>query len=181
VRRVLVVGSGGSGKSYLARQLGPKLGLPVFHLDPLFWKPGWVETPEAEWRAIQAQLVRRPKWIIDGNHAPTLDLRLRAADTVILLDMPRRLCLWRVVKRSLQHRRRERLDRAAGCRERLNWSFLRWVWTFPKEGRPEVFDGMARHAPGVELIVLRHRRDIASFVARFEPESPGSKVTSPAQ
>jgi adenylate kinase family enzyme len=179
VQRVLIIGSGGSGKSYLARQMGPRLGLPVIHLDPLFWKPGWVETPEPDWRAIQEQLVRRPRWIIDGNHASTLDLRLRAADTVVFLDMPRRLCLWRVVKRSLQHRGRDRIDRAEGCRERLNRSFLRWVWGFPKEGRDQVFEALARFGDGVDLIVLHHRQDIARFLERCRPEPSVTLVSPP--
>ena len=178
MRRVLIIGCGGSGKSYLARQLGPQLGLPVFHLDPLFWKPGWVETPQPQWRAIQEQLVRRPRWVIDGNHAPTLDIRLPVADAVIFLDVPRRLCLWRVVKRSLRHRRRDRIDRAAGCRERLNWSFLRWVWTFPRSGRPEVLDALARYAPGVHVVVLRRRREMHRFVQGCRPDRAEPRVTS---
>lgn len=181
MRRVLIIGSGGSGKSYLARELGPRLSLPVVHLDPLFWKPGWVETPEPQWRAIQQVLVRRPAWIIDGNHASTLDLRLPAADTVIFLDMPRWLCLTRVVKRSLRHRRRDRIDRAEGCRERLNWSFLKWVWTFPKDGRQAIADALARYGEGKEVVVLRHRRDIARFAEQCAPEVTEHKVTSRAR
>ena len=181
VRRVLIIGSGGSGKSYLARELGPRLDLPVVHLDPLFWKPGWVETPEPQWRAIQQVLVRRPAWIIDGNHASTLDVRLPAADTVVFLDMPRWLCMTRVVTRSLRHRRRARIDRAEGCRERLNWSFLKWVWTFPKHGREQIEDALARHGDGTEVIVLRRRRDITRFVRRSAPEVGARKVTSPAR
>jgi adenylate kinase family enzyme len=174
-----VIGSGGAGKSYLARELGRRLRLPVVHLDPLFWGPGWVPTPEQEWRAVQAELVRQPSWIIDGNHGPTLDVRLPAADTVVLLDAGRLLCMWRVVVRSLRHRRRPRPDRAAGCRERLDRAFLRWVWTFPRQGRPQVLAAIEEHAASARVIVLRRRSEVASFLASCGAPAPAPAVSPP--
>ena len=95
MNRVLIIGSGGSGKTTLARRLAERTGLPLIHLDALYWRPGWDPTPGDEWRARIAALVRGERWIIDGNYGGTLDLRLEACDTVIFLDVSRWVCLWR--------------------------------------------------------------------------------------
>ncbi len=76
------------------------------------------------------------RWIADGNYGSTLELRLAATDTVIFLDFPRWLCTGRVVKRVWTYRRGERSDMVAGCDERVDWDFVKYVWTFPKKHRP---------------------------------------------
>jgi hypothetical protein len=86
MERVLVLGSPGSGKSTFARQLAATLGLPVFHLDQIYWNPGWVETPPEQFREVQRALVRGERWIIDGDYGATLEVRLAAAGTVVVLD-----------------------------------------------------------------------------------------------
>ncbi len=83
MRRVLVIGSGGAGKSTFARRLGDILQIDVIHLDTFYWRPGWVETPKPEWREIVLGLVQRESWIMDGNFSGTLEQRLEACDTVI--------------------------------------------------------------------------------------------------
>jgi hypothetical protein len=83
LRRVAIVGCGGSGKSTVARELGRRTGLPVVHLDPLFWSSDWQPCPPEEWEAIQRRLVAEEGWIIDGNYGGTMELRLAAADTVV--------------------------------------------------------------------------------------------------
>ncbi len=86
MRRVMIIGSGGSGKSTLARQLGKILNIEVFHLDAIHWKPGWVETPLDEWKAIIDELTKKETWIIDGNYGDcTMETRIQAADTIIFL------------------------------------------------------------------------------------------------
>lgn len=150
-----------------ARDLAARLDVPVVHLDPLFWRPGWVETPQEEWRATQEMLVAADAWVIEGNHAPTLDVRLRAADTLVMLDRNRAVCMWRVVRRSLAYRHRERPDRAPGCPERLNREFLRWVWSFPAEGRPEVMTAVRDFAGGKAFHRLRTQREVERFLAEL--------------
>jgi adenylate kinase family enzyme len=78
----------GAGKSTFAGQLSAKTGLPVIHLDVYFWKPGWVQPSDTEWRAVQNTLLAGEAWIADGNYHETLDLRLARADTVVFLDTP---------------------------------------------------------------------------------------------
>lgn len=99
MKRVVVVGAGGSGKSTFARRLGEATRLPVVHLDQLAFRPGWVSVPKDEWSALQEDLVACDEWIIDGNRESTVPIRLRRCDTVIFLDYPRVLSSFRALKR----------------------------------------------------------------------------------
>jgi adenylate kinase family enzyme len=142
MRRIVVIGSSGAGKSTLSQQLGDHLQVPVIHLDRLFWRPGWEKTPEAERVDIVTHLVAGEKWIIDGTYRKTLDIRLQAADTIILLDLPRWICVYRAVKRRFQYRYQKRQDIADDCDESLfNISFprfLRKIWNYPERARPGI-------------------------------------------
>ena len=169
MQRVLVIGSGGAGKSTVAREIAARLGLPLIHLDAHYWRPGWTETPADEWTAIVAKLTAEPRWVMDGNYGGTMAMRLAAADTVVFLDLPRVVCLWRVVKRRLMYHRRSRPDIAPGCPEQLNWEFLSWIlWTFPRLHRQRNLDRV-RAAPHVSVIMLRSRRQVDRFLERLAP------------
>ena len=130
MRRVVVMGPPGSGKSTLARRIGARHGLPVFHLDQAYWRPGWVEAPAAEFQAEVARLAALPAWVIDGNYVDTIGPRFRTADMVIYLDVPSWLSVLRIVARTLVHYRKVRTDSAPGCPERLDIGFLRFAWSW---------------------------------------------------
>lgn len=168
MRKVLVIGSGGAGKSTLARRLGGLLGLPVIHLDVHYWKPGWAETPKDAWQETVEGLAARDSWVMDGNYSGTLAARLAACDTVVFLDLPRALCLWRVLKRLVMYRQKGRPDMAEGCSETLDFKFLLWVWGYPKRSRPKVFRLVEENAAGAKFIHLRSRAEVREFLARVE-------------
>jgi len=123
VKRVIVIGSGGAGKSTLARKMGEILDLPIHHLDRLHWKPYWTETPKEEWQKIQADLCTEEEWIIDGNYGGTMDIRLAACDTVVFLDLSRWLCVFRALKRSMDLSGERRPDLPEGCDEQFDLDF----------------------------------------------------------
>ena len=169
MNKVMVIGSGGAGKSTTARRLAAATGLPLVHLDQLFWRPGWVQTPSDEWRRVMEQLVAEDRWVIDGNYGGTMDIRLGAADTVLFLDVPRLRCLTRVVKRALRNLGRTRDDMAPGCPDRLTWEFVRWVWSYPVTRRPGILAKLtAFESGGGRVVVLRtsgETRDFLSTIA----------------
>ena len=165
MKRVLVIGSGGAGKSTFARRLGERLGLPVIHLDRLYWRAGWVETPKDEWRRKVEELCAGESWVMDGNYSGTLDVRLGACDAVIFLDLPRVLCTWRVVKRALIYRNTSRPDVAEGCPENLNREFCWWVWNYPRRSRPKVLRRLEEHARDKQIFILRSSAEVERFFA----------------
>ncbi len=165
MRRILIIGSGGAGKSTLARRLARKLGLEVLHLDKFYWRPGWVETPKDEWRRKVEELCAGDEWVMDGNYSGTLDVRLARCDTVVFLDLPRRVCLWRIVRRRLAYRKATRPDMAEGCPEELNAEFVRWVWDYPRESRPKILSRLAGAGGGKRIIRLRTQREVERFLA----------------
>lgn len=162
MRRIAVVGPGGAGKSTFARELGRRLGIPVMHLDAHFWKPGWTATPPAEWRAIQIELLGGERWIADGNHGATFDIRLERVDTVIVLAPPRLVCLAGALRRSLG--RHGQSVQAPGCPEHLDLGFLRWIWRYPRDSRPRLDAAIERHRAHLRVVELRSRRQAAAFL-----------------
>src|SRR5262245_33490600 len=101
MKRALVIGSGGSGKTTFAARLATLTGLPLIHLDSHYWLPYWQKRSNDEWLAIVRELLAHDRWIIDGNYGGTLEERLAACDTVFLLDMPRMQCIARVLRRQI--------------------------------------------------------------------------------
>lgn len=165
MQRVLVIGSGGSGKTTVARAIADRLELPLIHLDALYWHPGWTPTPADEWQRVVAELVAGPRWVMDGNYGGTLDMRLAACDTVIFLDLPRHVCTWRILKRRVHYIGRVRPDIAPGCPEQLTWEFVRWVWTYPRSRRGSILERL-RALAGRQVFVLTSRRDVERFLAK---------------
>ena len=170
MKKILVIGSGGAGKSTFAERLCQILKIEVIHLDVLYWKPGWVETPKPEWRTTVAELVKRDSWIIDGNYSGTFDIRVAACDTVIFLDVARTVCLWRVLKRRMLYRHGGRLDMAEGCYERFSLEFMQWIWGYPKRTRPKILKLLEEYSQTKATIHLRTRSEIEGFVARVTEE-----------
>ena len=124
MRRVLVIGSPGAGQSTLSHALARRAGLPLHHLDRMFWLPGWVERDRDEGRAELANVLAQDCWIIDGNYGSTLPLRIACADTVVWLDYPTALCLGRALRRWWMYRGHSRPDMTEGCPERFDLEFL---------------------------------------------------------
>ncbi|GAA3629213.1 hypothetical protein GCM10022267_14780 [Lentzea roselyniae] len=147
----MIRGRGGAGKSTLAAALGTATGLPVIELDEHFWGPDLEATPPDRWAVVQGELANTDRWIMDGDLGPydVLDVRLRRADTVLLLDHSFPGCAWRALLRS-----RERAD------------FWLWVWSWRRRHRPLLINAIAAHAGHATLHVLRNPRATARFVAR---------------
>ena len=170
MRRVMIIGSCGAGKSTLARNLGNQLSLPVIHLDTYYWQSGWQESDREQWLEKQQELITGDRWIIDGNYGATIDTRLAAADTIIWLNFNRYLCLGRVIKRSIQYYGKVRPDMAPGCPERLNWEFLRYVWNFPKLHHDKIVERLAKYQTSKQIIVLQNPTQVSSILEQLNDQ-----------
>lgn len=160
--RILVIGCSGAGKSNLSVELAERLGLPVLHLDALFWNEGWVPTPKHEFRKKLQNELEKPAWIIDGNFNSTIEMRAQYADLIIFLDFPNWLCLARIFKRRWMYRGKTRPDMAEGCPEKIDWEFVKFIWTYPKKKRPGVFEMLERS--DADVLVLKWPLEVKSWV-----------------
>jgi adenylate kinase family enzyme len=174
--RIAVVGCIGAGKSTLARALGERLRLPVVHLDRLWWDDGCYRIrgrssveqhtmPADEFRALQRRLAAEGRWIIDGGHVGDLDTRLPRATTVIWLDLPRHVCLRRLLRRH----GRTRADYPPQVRESVRWlaALSWWVLRYPRRKRPQIAAAIEQHATAAEVHRLGDRRQVADLLARM--------------
>ncbi|MBC8079739.1 MAG: DNA topology modulation protein [Gorillibacterium sp.] len=167
MKRVMIIGSPGSGKSFLAQKLQEQTELPVIHLDRLYWKPGWVKTEHEEWLPIVQELVKQPKWIIDGQYGSTMDIRMQAADTVIYLDRRRLANVWGVTKRRIAFLGKSRPDIGPDCVEKINrefFLFLKYVWSFERKSKPAVQALLDHYGETKRIIVLKSRKEIRQFI-----------------
>ncbi|SHF28787.1 hypothetical protein SAMN05444392_11371 [Seinonella peptonophila] len=98
IKKICIIGLSGTGKSTLAMKLGAVLKIKVYHLDALYWKPGWVQSTMDELMDKQKEILKKECWIIDGNYSDTWSNRLDEADLIIYLDIPRCLRMYRLLK-----------------------------------------------------------------------------------
>jgi adenylate kinase family enzyme len=167
-KRILILGPSGAGKSTLARRIGDRLGLPVVHLDAIYWNPGWVPSEIRQFRERVAEVAARDTWVIDGNYTTHLDLRLPRAEAVIWLDLPRYVYFPRSVWRSIRNYGRERDDVGPGCPERFELSFFRdWVWTYPARSRVRHAELLANLPAGVHGIILTSPAEVTKFTSNL--------------
>ena len=175
VGRVVVTGMAGSGKSTFSRALSAKTDLPVIHLDVHFWKPGWTEPSEDEWREKQRDLITSDKWILDGNYHATLDLRLERADTAVFLDTPWWICAGRALVRGVRKRPvgfqlPNGCDESALRRLRDEWSLAWRLWRNHRSERELELGILSRHRDHLALYVLGSKRAAREFL---RGEMPG--------
>ena len=163
MERILIIGCSGSGKSRLARKLGQKLGLPVIHLDQLWWTENWQNVTVEEFDSRLAMALNMDRWIIDGNYSRTMGVRLSQCDTVIYLDFSRWACLLGMCQRLLSSRGKTRPDMPAGCPERFSWEFVKWIWDFNKNNRVRNYSYLAQ-AKHAQSVVLKNRREVKAFL-----------------
>jgi adenylate kinase family enzyme len=166
--RVVVTGLAGAGKSTFSRALAAKTGLPLIHLDLHFWKPGWVEPSDDEWREKQRSLLSDDAWIADGNYHDTLALRLERADTVVFLDTPWWTCARRAFVRGLRSPpgaiMPDGCEDSAWRRLRDEWAIVWKVWRRRHSDRERELGIVSRHGKNVTLHVLGSKRASRDFL-----------------
>jgi adenylate kinase family enzyme len=153
VKRVVVLGRGGAGKSTVAVQLGMLTGLPVIELDKFFWSSDLTPLSVEQWKAVQRNLISAERWILDGDLGPydALDVRLQAADTVIVLDFALWRCAWRAARRS-----------------RENLVFWRWLVSYRRRSLPGVRAAIVAHTRDADVYLLRKPRAVRQFLAQVK-------------
>lgn len=151
MKRVMIIGCPGSGKSTFARALEEKTCLPLHYLDMMYWNPDRTIKPKEEFRAALRETVKLPEWIIDGNYGSTLELRMEACDTVIFLDYPPEVCLSGIEER----RGKPRAD-MPWVETEPDLEFIEFVKKYNEESRPKVIELLNKYS-NKEIIVFTSR------------------------
>jgi len=167
MKKIMLFGCPGSGKSTMALKLHEVTALPVVHLDRLWWLPGWRETTKEDFDRKLQQELEKPEWIIEGNFSRTLAKRLEYSDTAVFLDYSRWVCLWGVVKRVMRSYGKSRPDMGEGCPERFDLSFLRYIWHFRKKNEQRYLE-MLKELNGQEVVILRSRREGERWLSQLK-------------
>lgn len=156
-KRIMIIGSPGSGKSTFARKLRDRSGLPLFYLDMIKHKSDGTEISSEEFDMKLMEILRFPEWIIDGNYQRTIDIRMKKADTIILFDLPTEVCLEGAVARI--GTKREDLPWVE-TEETLESGFRQWIEQFSEKQLPEIY----------ALLDNYREKDIVIFKSREEAD-----------
>ena len=166
MQRVLVMGSSGSGKSTFARRLSALTGIPTVSIDALFWKPGWVEADKDDFERRMIEVAREPRWIMDGNYTRNGagELRRELSDTIIWFDLPRSTCMLGILGRIAGSYGQVRPEMAAGCPEKIDLEFFRYVWTYREQQRPKLVEYFEGLRPDQSLVCFTARTQADDYL-----------------
>ena len=160
-KRVAVIGCPGGGKSTFSRALRDATGLPLYHLDALYWRPDRTTLPREEFYPLMQEIIAREEWIIDGNYQSTLEWRVAACDLVVFLDFPAEVCLEGVRTRKGQAR-----SDMPWVEEEDDQEFLEFIRAFETEGRPRILELIGKY-PEVDVVIFRSREEADRYLAKL--------------
>lgn len=140
MKKVIVIGSPGAGKTTFSRKLAAKTHLPLYHLDYYYHDDHFnYKEDKLAWRQKVTELTNQPAWIMDGNYKSTFDIRFPKADMIIYLDYPRSLTLKRALVRRIKLHGKVRDDMPSNWREQFTFELLKFIWSYNKIERPMVY------------------------------------------
>lgn len=159
MKKVIVVGCPGSGKSTFARKLQEKTGLPLYYLDMIWHKPDKTTLTKEEFDEKLHELIARDEWIIDGNYSRTLEPRLQACDTAFVLDLPLEVCLAGAQARVGT----KRIDMPWEETE-LSQEFLNYILSFSQQQLPRLLQLAQQYSSQKQVVFFRSRRECDDFL-----------------
>lgn len=170
MRRIMIVGQPGAGKSTLARNLGERTGLPVVHIDTIHWQPGWVERTRDEKTRLCLEVEAREQWIFEGGHSSTWENRVARAELLVWIDRPAPIRFWRVMLRTLRQRGQTRADLPENCPEQLGklGELLSFMWHSRHSARVKMAQLVMAAPAGCRVVCLRSDRETQAFLESIE-------------
>ncbi|MEA4911033.1 MAG: adenylate kinase [Oscillospiraceae bacterium] len=165
MRRVLVIGCPGSGKSTFARRLRDKTGLPLFYLDMLWHKPDKTNISPEEFDKRLAEMTAGDAWIIDGNYLRTLPPRLERCDTVFFLDFTAQVCL-----AGARARIGEKREDMPWTETELDDDFMRWILDFPEDQLPRIRELLDRYGESRQIVLFNTREEADAYLQKYRAD-----------
>ena len=157
-KKIIVIGCPGSGKSHFSRALAELSGLPLYHLDMLYWKPDRTTVSKEDFREKLSSVLSKAEWIIDGNYGSTIEMRLAACDLVFFLDLPTDVCISGI---------KERFGKP---RSDIPWieteedpEFIEFINSFNIESRPKILDLFKKY-PQKKVVTFHSRSEADQYL-----------------
>lgn len=166
MKKILVIGGNGSGKTTFSKELSKKTKLPLIHLDSLYWKDNWEHVLPYEFDLKLMDELQKESFIMDGNMKRTLPLRLKYCDTVILFDFPTIVCLFGAIKRSVLNYGKSREDMGGKCPEKIDLRFYKSIWCGNKNMMKSFYE-MTEKEKGINVIIIKSRREAKEILEKI--------------
>ena len=158
MKKIIIIGCPGSGKSLLSRALHQKTGIPLYHLDMMYWNADKTTVEKSVFRQRLAAVLEKDRWIIDGNYGSTMEMRLAACDTVIFLDYPTEVCLDGVRSR----RGKPRSD-MPWVETEEDAEFIGFIEGYKDQERPKVLALLEKYGDK-DVLVFKSREEADAFL-----------------
>ena len=159
MNRVLVIGCPGSGKSTFTKKLHQQTHLPIYHLDQIWHRPDKTNISQEAFDQQLSCLLNTSQWIIDGNYNRTLEMRLRACDTVFFLDLPVDICI-----QSVKSRIGKRRDDMPWIEEEFDEEFRQFILDFPMQSRPYIEQLLNQYKSKINIIIFKSRQEVNQYL-----------------
>lgn len=160
IQRIAIIGVPGSGKSTFANKLSQILNLPLYHLDKYQFL-GKEKREKQEFIKLKKEILNTESWIIEGCSISTLELRFQRADHILYFQYPANLCLFRILKRALFHKRE---SKKTGCLTSINWKLLTYIWNFSKDEHHQI-EKIRKQYPNVRFVVFKNDREASQYLS----------------
>ena len=161
-KRVAVIGCPGGGKSTFSRALRDRVGLPLYHLDAIYWRDDRTHLSREEFYPLMQKIIAREEWIMDGNYNATLEWRISACDLLIFLDYPAEVCL-----EGVRARRGQKRSDMPWVEEGDDEEFLEFIRAFETESRPRILELIGGY-PDKAVVVFRTREEADRYLDTLE-------------
>ena len=166
MKKVIVIGCPGSGKTTFSKALFHKIKAPLYHLDAIWHKPDKTHVSRDEFDARLGEILASERWIIDGNYSRTIEHRLMACDTVFLFDLPTELCIEGAASRVGTRR-----DDMPWVDTALDSLLLSEIKSFRTEKLPEIYALLAKYATDKQIIIFKTRKEADDYLSALGCES----------
>ena len=162
MKRIIVIGCPGSGKSTVSRALHNKTGIPLYHLDMMYWNADKTTVEKSVFLERLSAVLEKDAWIIDGNYGSTMELRIAVCDTVIFLDYPLDVCL-----EGIKERRGKPRSDMPWIETEEDAEFIEFIKGYNEHSKPNIMELIDKYKDGRKVVILGSREEADEFVRQI--------------